>query len=528
MTVRELRFKAVIPAQSSGKQHDTQRWGGLLLVAALAALVWNRPVVAVSPISLDYGSEQVGMGSKLQPVSLINHSSRQIRPAIHVMGESLSDFDFDHQACESIGPGEVCRLFVEFRPHTQGEKHAQLLVKLDSGENATAELQGTGLPALVQVMPAGLDFGTVAAGQRSVAQQITIQSEGWFRVRNVLVQGSGKAAYAVDSRECIQNKEEQKECKVSVSFAPQSAGTFPANLMIGDDGLGSPHSVWLRGSGALSLPTPAPASPPAAQVIPAVPVKEGDIRIAPMLLDFSSKPELAQQVRITNYGSGPFNVSAVSVQGENRDRFSIVQNACSELPAGGGCLVTVKYQPKVFGSNRSYNAEVRIEHNAANISSPQSIALKWESIKTPSAHITVNPPSLSFSAPLVRTASTQTATQAVTIRNDGPVEVNNLILMLRPENTSEGRYFQLSSGCSNLRPQQQCEATISFRAGEAGIYKAKLYVADPRSLVLATVNIDATVAAVAPAKPVTPGVVPNSAAKVPNSPVRQETSSPVR
>lgn len=527
MTVRELRFKAVIPAQSSGRQRDTRRWGGLLLVAALAASLWNRSGVAVSPISLDYGSEQVGIGSKLQPLSLINHSSRQIRPAIKVMGESLSDFDFDHQACASIGPGEVCRLFVEFRPHTPGEKHAQLLVNLGSGENATAELQGTGLPVVVQLMPAGLDFGTIAPGQRSVDRQITIQSEGWIRVRNVSVQGSGKAAYAVNARECIQNKKEQKECKVSVSFGPQSAGLFPANLVIDDDGLGSPHSVWLRGTGAPSLPAPAPASTPAAPVAPAVPAKEGDIRIAPTLLDFSSQPEVAQQVRITNYGSGPFNVSGVSVQGDNRDRFSIVQNACSELPAGGACLVTVKYQPKIFGANRSYNAEIRIEHNAANLSSPQSIALKWESIKPPSAHVTVNPPSLSFSAPLVRTASTQPATQTVTVRNDGPVEVNNLILMLRPENVNEGRYFQLNSGCSDLRPQQQCEATISFSAGEVGAYKAKLYVADVRSLVLATVNIDATVTAVVPAKPATPAAIPKTPVKV-SPPARQDTGSPIR
>src|SRR5262249_42489339 len=156
---------------------------------------------------------------------------------------------------------------------------------------------------------------------------------------------------------------------------------FVATLVINDDGLGSPHRVTLRGNGIRATP-PVDASPPPPQVIatpsaaPPPPPRQAAIRIEPPLLDFSQKPRASQPVHIGNEGDGPLRVDAIKLLGADADRFQVDKNACPEIAPGANCLIVVSYHPKIWGSKKaSYTAELTVDHNAPNFSSPQTVAL---------------------------------------------------------------------------------------------------------------------------------------------------------
>lgn len=553
MKVRRLHFEAAIPEQPPRRLRENQVSRVLITGGVLAVLAWSSSGLTLDPRILDYGSERVGGATKLQVVELGNRSSNDVHPIIKVEGISASDFDYNHQACATIGRGETCRFPVEFRPQEPGEKHAQLVVSLGNSES-TAELTGTALQAAVQVSPGNLDFGSVPVGELSAPQYVTLEGEGWFHVHGASVKGAGQGEYRVEVAECTQNTGEIKECKIGVWLQPRSEGTFEASLLVNDDGLQGPHTVLLRGSGAklastqlspvptssptptpvptsTAPPSPVPTSPPPPSPVPTStspptstptpnpnadsdktpsdstptpnPPVEGSgvhsgqpvtIRIEPAVLDFSAQPQQAQQVRIWNAGSSLVLIKGVTVQGDDRDRFR-VDGTCQEIRSGGECLITVRYQSSIFHAKRSYSAALQVDHNAQNVASPHSIALRWARVESPQPHVSVSPPSLSFFGVGKLDTTTQLPSQTITIRNDGPVELQNLSLRLGAFRGGESRFFQHTSNCRRLQPGQACREEISFSAAKAQKYTGTLYVTEAAFQVLATVPLEATLTA---------------------------------
>ena len=141
-------------------------------------------------------------------------------------------------------------------------------------------------------------------------------------------------------------------CPVAFAFAPGTAGTFNASLLLSDDGVGSPQSVALSGIGT----APATVSPQ-------------QVDFGQVAINSKSAPA---PVTLTNSGSTAFTVSRVSLSGPNKGDYSITSDGCMShaLAPGQSCQIAIVFRPEGAGARM---AVLTFTDGAAN--SPQTVAL---------------------------------------------------------------------------------------------------------------------------------------------------------
>jgi hypothetical protein len=91
-------------------------------------------------------------------------------------------------------------------------------------------------------------------------------------------------------------------------------------------------------------------------------------------LSFGTVPEgvasAAQDVTITNNGSAPLDVSAVSVTGTNQGDYALNNGCQNPVAVSGSCQIGVRFAPQIVGAS---SATLNIETNAS--SSPATVSL---------------------------------------------------------------------------------------------------------------------------------------------------------
>jgi hypothetical protein len=70
----------------------------------------------------------------------------------------------------------------------------------------------------------------------------------------------------------------------------------------------------------------------------------------------------AQDVTLSNTGSGTLNISSIAMSGTNANSFSESNNCPTTLGAGSTCTITTNFSPGVAGS---YTAAISITTNAS-------------------------------------------------------------------------------------------------------------------------------------------------------------------
>src|SRR5262249_18641565 len=238
-----------------------------------------------------------------------------------------------------------------------------------------------------------------------------------------------------------------------------------------------------------NVPSPSTTPPPS-------PTPQAAIRIEPALLDFSQKPRSSQQVRIWNEGNAPLRVKEIKILGTDANRFQVDKHACPEISRGDDCFIAVSYRLKFWGAGKaSYTAELTVEHNAANITSPQSVALRWQAPeRAPQAHLNVEPESLGFSGTATPGKPVSLPAQTIAIRNDGPGDVNHLSVRLGLFGGGENKSFGHRTTCDSLPAGGTCDVEVTFSATEARKYNETLYIVDGLFNVLAAVPLGASLA----------------------------------
>jgi hypothetical protein len=158
----------------------------------------------------------------------------------------------------------------------------------------------------------------------------------------------------------------KSSCTINVLFTPQASGTRTATLNVSDSATGSPQTVMLTGTA-----TNGPAT----------------VTVAPSGLTFASQTvnstSAAQNVTVTNTGSGPVSFTSFSIAGENSGSFALATgtNACSPtgtLPANASCTIGVTFTPTTTGE---LSATLSIADNATG--SPQLVVLNGTGNNSP-------------------------------------------------------------------------------------------------------------------------------------------------
>src|SRR5205823_748010 len=116
----------------------------------------DEPDVLVASRSLWWPDVDIGRAGQTVPVSLVNTSAADIDVAgVSVSGIDRDDFTVRSDECTgvTVGPGEVCQVWMRFRPAVPGPRIAELAIDHGVGKKrAVAKLDGYGVPGLTQLV----------------------------------------------------------------------------------------------------------------------------------------------------------------------------------------------------------------------------------------------------------------------------------------------------------------------------------------------------------------------------------------
>ncbi len=151
----------------------------------------------------------------------------------------------------NLAPGESVSVSISFSPTAAGSFLDVLTVTSDTGGSATVNLSGTaGTPALLEVSPVSLNYGTVPVGQSVNATFVVTNAGGTpLTINKSKPPGEGEFAATTQLAEgtAIQAGQSVTE---SVTFTPTGPGTFTDSWPLNGSGNSVLTTVTFTGTGS--------------------------------------------------------------------------------------------------------------------------------------------------------------------------------------------------------------------------------------------------------------------------------------
>ncbi|HET7108018.1 MAG TPA: choice-of-anchor D domain-containing protein [Candidatus Acidoferrum sp.] len=222
--------------------------------------------------------------------------------------------------------------------------------------------QGTVGPVL-SPSALSLTFPDTATGRTSASQSITLTSSGDQAVsfQSVSVTGANAADFE-ETDNCVSTVvlQPKHSCTIFVLYSPTSVGPSLATLNVLDSALGNPQQYGLSGMG-IAPPPPAPN----AELNPS-----GTFNLAGTTTQGTTAAP--QNLTVSNTGTAPLHVSAITLSGLNAADFSVAGSTCvgTAVAAGTSCAIPVTFAPLASGIRTT---TLTITDDAAN--SPQTVTL---------------------------------------------------------------------------------------------------------------------------------------------------------
>jgi hypothetical protein len=417
------------------------------------------PTVALSPTSLSFPSEPIGVSSPSQTVTITN-SGPGLLSITSIAMSGANPYNFTQTNNCPISPASLaanasCTVNVTFTPNGAGTRTASLTIT-DNGVASPQKttLTGTGVTATVTLSPTSLSFGNQNVTTSSAPMTVTVGNSGpgLLTISSITISGTNVADFTQTNNCPISpaTLAANTSCVVNVSFTPPAGGSRSASLSIADNGASSPQSASLTGTGVASTVTLSPAS-----------------------LSFGDQTSLTtsapQPVTITNAGPAPLTFSGIGLVGANAGGFRQVNN-CPMSPAtlapGAACTANVSFSPGATGSKIAW---LQLTDNG--VSSPQNVTLTGNSV-VPA--VSFSPAAgLSFGSQAVGTTSTA---QTLTITNSGPGQLT--ITGVSLTGTNPGDFTQTNNCVTTLAVNGSCTVTVNFKPTATGSRAAAVALTD--------------------------------------------------
>jgi hypothetical protein len=242
-------------------------------------------------------------------------------------------------------------------------------------------------------------------------------------------------------------------CTITVTFTPQTAGTFSPWINVSYKGaVGSPQTIQLSGTGL----TP-----------PTVSLEPTSLQFATQQIGTASAPQTAT---LTNTGDQSVTISTISVSGA----FSQTNNCPSTLIVGGYCQIQIVFQPTVGGTA---SGTLTVNDNAQG--SPQTVGLSG--IGTA---IVFSPEGVNFGDQKVGTKS---AAVPITMTNIGQVAASIKAIKITGADPKD---FKETNNCGkSISANSSCTIKVTFKPTATGARSGLLSVSiggggDPASVPL--------------------------------------------
>ena len=223
---------------------------------ALSGTGVGAPVISLSPSSLSFTGQQVGVASAAQTLTVSNTgASPMANVGFQFTGSAASDFSVSSTTCgASLNNGSSCTAEVVFTPSVGGEVAATLTVSSSTAgvAPASATLMGSLQYASgLNVSPTELDFAAVNPGQTSAAQTVTVTNGTGASISSMTATAS--SPFVVTQNGCTGSLGAGASCTVAVAYAPTAAGSAAGTLTISSPAVATASSVALIASGGLQV-----------------------------------------------------------------------------------------------------------------------------------------------------------------------------------------------------------------------------------------------------------------------------------
>lgn len=222
--------------------------------------------VVVSPPSLSFSNQPTATTSASQTVTLTNNESTALTiKSVSINGANASDFAETDNCVGNLSVGASCSINVTFTPAATGRRSASLAISNNlSASPVPVPLDGAGVPPpLVSVTPSNISFPSQYVGTSGLPQNVTVTNNGVTPL-NITGVTTSPSEFATLSA-CGSSLAAGASCAIGVFFDPTASGTRAGTMTINDDGVGSPHTVALSGTGQdFSMTSPAPMASVAA------------------------------------------------------------------------------------------------------------------------------------------------------------------------------------------------------------------------------------------------------------------------
>jgi hypothetical protein len=290
--------------------------------------------------------------------------------------------------------------------------------------------------------PAQLGFGEVPVGTTSAPLTATLSNANGQELTGIKIGiGGANANEFAETNNCPSSLPVRSSCQIQVTFSPTSLGYQSASLNVAYDGLGSPQSVGLGGSGEQGT---------------TVSLLPSSLTFATQNLKTTSTPQTAT---LTNTGSTDVTISNISTSAQ----FGQSNNCPATLSVGQSCQIQVTFGPTAVGQA---NGTLSVTDNASG--SPQTVALSGVGTL-----ITLSPIGINFGNQKVGTSSSPVP---VTLSNQGTITLSISQIEIGGADPSD---FSQTNNCgTTLAAGAQCTIQVTFTPTQTGARSAEIQVQD--------------------------------------------------
>ena len=218
---------------------------------SVGVLINTSAIAVLSPISLGFGSQNLGTTSAPQNATLTNtgnFSTTLKISSIGITGANSTEFAQTNHCSQSLPPGGSCTIMVTFTPTAFGNASASLNVTDNiSGSPQTVALTGFGQGPGVSLSPSNVSFPSQYVGTSSLPQSVTLMNIGntTLTITNVAARPSDFAPLST----CGSSVAPGASCSIGVFFDPTTSGTRNGTLTVTDSASSSPQTAALTGIG---------------------------------------------------------------------------------------------------------------------------------------------------------------------------------------------------------------------------------------------------------------------------------------
>jgi hypothetical protein len=450
------------------------------------------PTATLLPATLNFGSVNVGSTSAAQSSTLTNTSTTVALniTSIAISGANAADFKLSSATtCPTSGTVNalgLCLVSVTFTPGASGARSATLTVTDNAtGGNQTVALSGTGgssATATATLLPATLNFATVAVGSTSAAKSSTLTDTSTsvaLNIGSITITGTNASDFVLSpSSTCPTSGtiNALATCLVTVTFSPTASGARSATLTVSDNTSAGSQTVALSGTGS-------GGGTSTATLLPAT------LNFATVAVGSTSA---AKSSTLTDTSSTiALNISSIAISGANAADFALsTSSTCPSsgtVAAKGTCLVTVTFSPTASGAR---SATLTVTDNTS--AGSQTVALSGTGSGGGTATATLLPATLNFAT--VAVGSTSAAKSSTLTDTSTTIALNISSIAISGTNASD---FALSpsSTCptsGTINAQATCLVTVTFSPTASGARSATLTVSDNTTALSQTVALSGT------------------------------------